>query len=560
MIHWSVRQLATAVLLMFGSVAQSVFAAEIHLTWNPNPESDIAGYKVYATDLTTTNNSIFNVGRTNEISFAVEPGHGYAFRVTAYNLAGLESAPSQEVRYNVPDEYLAVSWDRSAYSAVVNYRLSYGLLNQPAQQVAVGNVISFQLQNLQRGSNYFFYVEGFNSSGQKLDAWQQKTVELPTEEDLVPVHLSRLNSAPQVAITSPAPNASFVAPATISISANASDADGGIRSVDFYSGSTRLVSDTSAPYSYSWTGVAAGTYQIAAVAFDTTGASTRVTVNVTVAPSSSTSSIPPAPTSLAGTSTQTSVQLNWAHSGSNETGFRVYRSSGGSGYALITTLAANTLSYLNSGLASGTGYSYRVTAFNSAGESAPASLTISTKSAALAAPAGVTASTVNGTIVIGWSATTGATQYQVERSTSASGPFQAVGTTQITQWTDSQVIAGTTYFYRVIANANGVLSAPSTIVSAAIQGSMPLAPSNLTGSGEKGYVRLAWRDDSSNESSFIVERSLDGVSFSQIATLGANSASYTDQSVAPRRRYHYRVWAANSAGKRVSSTITVRTR
>ena len=170
MIHWSVRQLATAVLLMFGSVAQSVFAAEIHLTWNPNPESDIAGYKVYATDLTTTNNSIFNVGRTNEISFAAEAGHGYAFRVTAYNLAGLESAPSQEVRYNAPDEYLAVSWDRSAYSAVVNYRLSYGLLNQPAQQVAVGNVISFQLQNLQRGSNYFFYVEGFNSSGQKLDA------------------------------------------------------------------------------------------------------------------------------------------------------------------------------------------------------------------------------------------------------------------------------------------------------------------------------------------------------------------------------------------------------
>jgi fibronectin type 3 domain-containing protein len=95
--------------------------------------------------------------------------------------------------------------------------------------------------------------------------------------------------------------------------------------------------------------------------------------------------------------------------------------------------------------------------------------------------------------VIGWNASTGATQYQVERSTAASGPFQTVGTTQITQWTDSQVTAGTTYFYRVIANANGVLSAPSTIVSAAIQGSMPLAPSNLTGSGEKGYVRLAWR-------------------------------------------------------------------
>ncbi|MBC8083378.1 MAG: carbohydrate-binding protein, partial [Hymenobacter sp.] len=63
------------------------------------------------------------------------------------------------------------------------------------------------------------------------------------------------NTPPTVSLTAPA---SVAAPASLTLTATAADADGSISSVAFYNGSTPLGTDTAAPYSYSWTGVAAG--------------------------------------------------------------------------------------------------------------------------------------------------------------------------------------------------------------------------------------------------------------------------------------------------------------
>ena len=91
------------------------------------------------------------------------------------------------------------------------------------------------------------------------------------------------NTSPTVSLTSPSANASFTAPATISITANAADADGTVSSVAFYNGTTLLGTDATAPYTYSWTNVAAGTYSITARATDNAGATTTSSaVSVTV--------------------------------------------------------------------------------------------------------------------------------------------------------------------------------------------------------------------------------------------------------------------------------------
>ncbi|MFT3981641.1 MAG: Ig-like domain-containing protein [Ferruginibacter sp.] len=91
------------------------------------------------------------------------------------------------------------------------------------------------------------------------------------------------NTAPAVSITSPANGASFTAPASISINANASDADGTVSKVEFYNGATKLGEDLSSPYSYTWSSVAAGTYTLTAVATDNQGATaTSSQVSVTV--------------------------------------------------------------------------------------------------------------------------------------------------------------------------------------------------------------------------------------------------------------------------------------
>jgi len=91
------------------------------------------------------------------------------------------------------------------------------------------------------------------------------------------------NLPPTVNITSPANNDVFNEPATISITANASDSDGTISKVGFYNGTTLLGEVTASPYTYSWTGVAAGSYAITAKAYDEAGATaTSSVVNVTV--------------------------------------------------------------------------------------------------------------------------------------------------------------------------------------------------------------------------------------------------------------------------------------
>jgi len=94
------------------------------------------------------------------------------------------------------------------------------------------------------------------------------------------------NQLPTVSITSPIAGQSFAAPASLTMTAAASDSDGTITKVDFYVGSQLIASDTSSPYSASWTNVAAGSYSLTAVASDNSGGmktSAAVAVTVTAA-------------------------------------------------------------------------------------------------------------------------------------------------------------------------------------------------------------------------------------------------------------------------------------
>jgi hypothetical protein len=91
------------------------------------------------------------------------------------------------------------------------------------------------------------------------------------------------NNPPTVNLTAPAANATFYAPATISLAATASDSDGSVTRVDFYQGATLIGSATNPPYTATWTGVSAGTYALTARAVDSAGAiTTSAAVNVTV--------------------------------------------------------------------------------------------------------------------------------------------------------------------------------------------------------------------------------------------------------------------------------------
>jgi hypothetical protein len=110
-------------------------------------------------------------------------------------------------------------------------------------------------------------------------------------------------------------------------------------------------------------------------------------------------------------------------------------------------------------------------------------------------------------------------------------------------------------------NAN--YGTPSTAVGYTLIGnascqSRPATPTALTavnGTG-KGVVSLNWADNSDNENNFLVERSTSmSGGFMQIAAVGANVRSYTDNTVFRKTTYFYRVRAANSGGKSSYSNI-----
>lgn len=90
-------------------------------------------------------------------------------------------------------------------------------------------------------------------------------------------------------------------------------------------------------------------------------------------------------------------------------------------------------------------------------------------------------------------------------------------------------------------------------------GNPPAAPSNLTGatsaSSPTTTANLGWVNNATNATGYRVQRSLDGVNFSQIAQLGSSATSYVDGSLSPGTVYYFRVYAYNSAGSSAYSNV-----
>ncbi|MDB5255563.1 MAG: C-terminal target protein [Chitinophagaceae bacterium] len=82
-----------------------------------------------------------------------------------------------------------------------------------------------------------------------------------------------VNQLPTIVLTAPVNNSTANAPANITMSADAVDADGFISRVEFYNGTLLLGVDNTAPYNYVWSGVGAGVYHLTAKAVDNQGSS-----------------------------------------------------------------------------------------------------------------------------------------------------------------------------------------------------------------------------------------------------------------------------------------------
>ncbi|MCM3132347.1 S-layer homology domain-containing protein [Paenibacillus polysaccharolyticus] len=171
---------------------------------------------------------------------------------------------------------------------------------------------------------------------------------------------------------------------------------------------------------------------------------------------------PQAPGDLKATAlTATSVKLSW-NTVSKANGYRVVRAEQGTeDYEQVYD--GNLLSFTDQALEPGKNYSYRVTAYNAAGESAFSTAEAQTYTVDSPSGFGVTAIT-DTSISLGWAALPGSeVSYTVSKATSASGTYQQVYTGKSTSLDDTGLTMGTGYFYTIQAKVDGMdtpVSAP----------------------------------------------------------------------------------------------------
>ena len=188
---------------------------------------------------------------------------------------------------------------------------------------------------------------------------------------------------------------------------------------------------------------------------------------------------PGKPTNVkAASASSTSIKISWS-AVSGATGYQVWRSTSSTG--TFTSLGnVTTTSKTSTGLTAGKTYYYKVRAYTEVNGSKIYGAYSSVVSAVpkLAQPANVKAASASTTsIKITWSAVSGATGYQVFRSTSSTGTFTSLGTVTTTSKTSTGLTAGKTYYYKVRAykevDGKKVYSDYSSVVNAIPKPSAP---------------------------------------------------------------------------------------
>ena len=150
--------------------------------------------------------------------------------------------------------------------------------------------------------------------------------------------------------------------------------------------------------------------------------------------------------------------------------------------------------------------------------------------------------------------------FQIERSED-NIVFSAVGTAaaNTTTYTDQNLYGGTLYYYRIRSlSSTAGMSVPSNVASTTTlwDPNLPFSPRNLkTTVISTSEITLTWDDKSANESGFRIERSTDGVAFTQIGSVGADVITYSSTGLIKASKYYYRVIAFNGAGTSYYSNI-----
>nr|WP_293839803.1 fibronectin type III domain-containing protein [uncultured Arsenicibacter sp.] len=259
------------------------------------------------------------------------------------------------------------------------------------------------------------------------------------------------------------------------------------------------------------------------------------------------------------------ITLTWQDNADNEAGFEIEQQQADGSFRRIATPAANSQSFQVTGLAEQTGYSFRIRAVNSIGASAYTNTaSASTPASIPLQPQGLTATAIfSNSVNLSWTDRAfNETGYEIEQSTTGQSFTRVAALSPgSTTYVAANLTENTTYIFRVRAVNSAGASAWSNTLPVTTPISVPLTPGSLTAvAATPSSLTLAWQDAAFNETAYEVEQATPGQSFTRVASLTANVASFSLAGLTETTTYLFRVRAVNSAGASpYSNTLTVTT-
>ena len=263
---------------------------------------------------------------------------------------------------------------------------------------------------------------------------------------------------------------------------------------------------------------------------------------------------PAAPAGLTATAVSgCEIDLSWTNNATNATSIGILRSTDNSNFSQIGAVFNTATNYADTSLPTSTAYYYRVVANNADGNSLNSNTAQASTQAAQppATPSGLTAAGVaTNHINLTWNDnSTNEDGFNLERSTNG-GNYTSIGIVAagITNYSDTGLATGTTYFYRVQAFrscwGNSSYSAPVT--AATLVPPAPVTPVSLVAVPGNGKINLSWLA-SSGASSYNLKRSI--ASGSETNLVSTTGTTYSDNGVVNGTTYYYVVSAVNAGGE-----------
>jgi fibronectin type 3 domain-containing protein len=269
--------------------------------------------------------------------------------------------------------------------------------------------------------------------------------------------------------------------------------------------------------------------------------------------------MPNQPTGLTTQAGDSYIEITWntpsSNGGSAITNYVIYRGLSLGGETYLTEIDV-LLVYNDTSVTNGVTYFYKVSAKNVMGEGPLSGSVFDTPQRTPSIPQNLAASAGESFVELSWEvpASDGGASiinYRIYRGTAAGGETFLAEVADITDYNDTTVTNGVTYYYKVTA-VNTIGESDLSNEANAIPFEYPGAPQNMTIASGDGYIFITWdtpdSQGSSSVTNYLIFRGTESGTEVYLADNGA-LLSYNDTSVTNGVTYFYYVIAKNTEGE-----------